>query len=211
MTWHPSNTLYVDFDSGKYPVFRIKADADKGGQDRLLPMTREFAELIEPQRKESGFVFNPERVHNGRKSNHRRNTEWVSVIGSRIGEASNTVVSSAGAKLKYASFHDFRRSFGDRWAQKVMPQTLSSCVTSQSIRRFDSTLVTMRKKSRSKSGRNTSEATAFTLGHPHPVLHPHPAYFNRVLGSLHHPAQGFSDWPWFTHEVDSREPAQVMV
>ena len=96
-------------------------------------MTREFAELIEPHRKESGFVFNPERVHNGRKSNHRRNTEWVSVVGSRIGEASDTVVSSAGSKTKYASLHDFRRSFGDRWSQKVMPQTLMKLMRHESI------------------------------------------------------------------------------
>ena len=133
LTWHPSDTLYVDFDSGKYPMFRIQAEADKGGQDRLLPMTREFAELIEPHRKESGFVFNPERVHNGRKSNHRRNTEWVSVVGSRIGEASDTIVSSAGSKTKYASFHDFRRSFGDRWSQKVMPQMLMTLMRHESI------------------------------------------------------------------------------
>lgn len=133
LTWHPSETLHVDFDSVKYPMFRIQAEAEKGGQDRLLPMAPEFANLIQSHRKESGYVFCPERVKNGRKSNHRRNTVWVSNVGSRIGKKSNTVVSSSGSKTKYASFHDFRRSFGDRWSQKVMPQVLMKLMRHESI------------------------------------------------------------------------------
>ncbi|MDA8563670.1 tyrosine-type recombinase/integrase [Mariniblastus sp.] len=133
LTWQPSKALHVDFDSGKYPMFRIQAEAEKGGQDRLLPMTPEFAKLIEPHRQEAGFVFNPERVHNGRKSNHRRNTEWVSIIGSRIGEKSEVAVVSNGSKTKYASFHDLRRSFGERWSSRVMPQTLMKLMRHESI------------------------------------------------------------------------------
>ena len=133
LTWQPSKALHVDFDSGKYPMFRIQAEAEKGGQDRLLPMTPEFAKLIEPHRLETGYVFNPERVHNGRKSNHRRNTEWVSIIGSRIGKESKVAVVSNGSKTKYASFHDLRRSFGERWSSKVMPQTLMKLMRHESI------------------------------------------------------------------------------
>lgn len=42
-------------------------------------------------------------------------------------------VSLNGAKEKFASFHDLRRSFGERWSQKVMPQTLMKLMRHESI------------------------------------------------------------------------------
>jgi len=43
LTWHESEKLFLDFDSNKYPMFRISGSAEKGGKDRLLPMAPEFA------------------------------------------------------------------------------------------------------------------------------------------------------------------------
>jgi integrase len=37
--------IVVDL-SGRHPMFRIPAEAEKGNQDRLLPMTPDFAELL---------------------------------------------------------------------------------------------------------------------------------------------------------------------
>ena len=42
-------------------------------------------------------------------------------------------VSLKGSKEKFASFHDLRRSFGERWSQKVMPQTLMKPMRHKSI------------------------------------------------------------------------------
>ena len=133
LTWHQSDTLFLDFDSGKYPMFRISGRAEKGGKDRLLPMSPEFAKFIEPYKRQEGFVFCPGRVLNGRKENYRRNVEWISTVGSRIGKQAEVLVSERNSKRKFASCHDLRRSFGERWAKKVMPQTLMQLMRHESI------------------------------------------------------------------------------
>ena len=86
LTWHPSETLYLDFESGKYPLFRISGSAEKGGKDRLLPMAPEFAKFVKPMRQKTGFVFCPGRVWNGRTKNYQRNKQWISTVGCRIGQ-----------------------------------------------------------------------------------------------------------------------------
>ena len=42
-------------------------------------------------------------------------------------------MSKGRGKEKYASCHDLRRSFGDRWAKKVRPQTLMKLMRHESI------------------------------------------------------------------------------
>ena len=133
LTWQPSDTLFVDFESGKYPMFRINGSAEKGGKDRLLPMAPEFAKFVEPMRQKSGFVFRPGRVTTGRIEKYQRNAQWISVVGSRIGKISGVVVLDSGSKKKFASCHDLRRSLGERWASKIMPQTLMKLMRHESI------------------------------------------------------------------------------
>lgn len=134
LTWHPSNSIFVDLTGSKYPMFRIKGIYEKGGKDRLLPMTPDFSEyLAKVGIERSGFVFNPGRIRNGRKLQFQRTTQWVSKVGSRIGKKAKIIVSDSDAKKKYASFHDLRRSFGDRWSRKVMPQILMKLMRHESI------------------------------------------------------------------------------
>ena len=84
-------------------------------------------------RTDSSFVFNLGRVKNGRRSGARQTSEWVSIIGSRIGAEAGVVVSDAGRKKKFASFHDLRRTFGDRWAKKVTAESLMKLMRHQSL------------------------------------------------------------------------------
>ena len=121
------------FDSNKYPMFRISGSAEKGGKDRLLPMAPEFAKFVEPSKRAEGFVFSPGRVLNGRKKNYQRNAEWVSIVASRIGQRADVLVSEKASKKKFASCHDLRRSFGERWSKMVMPQTLMQLMRHESI------------------------------------------------------------------------------
>lgn len=55
----------------------------------------------------------------------------------KIGEAAGVKVNtkSKGGKeiVKYASAHDRRRSFGERWASRVMPQVLMRLMPHESI------------------------------------------------------------------------------
>ena len=133
LTWHSSDTLFLDFESSKYPMFRINGSAEKGGKDRLLPMSPEFAKFVESHKQQDGFVFCPGRVSNGRKNDYRRNVEWISLVGSRIGKQAAVSVSMKSSKQKSASCHDLRRSFGERWAKKVMPQILKELMRHESI------------------------------------------------------------------------------
>ena len=56
-------------------------------------------------------------------------------IISGIGEAANVKVHTdpKTGKVKFASAHDFRRSFGERWAPRVMPQVLMELMRHESI------------------------------------------------------------------------------
>ena len=96
-------------------------------------MAPQFANFIKPNLQESGFVFCPGRVLNGRKKDYQRNKDWISHVGSRIGKRAEVLVSAEGSKQKHASCHDLRRSFGGRWSRKVMPQVLMALMRHESI------------------------------------------------------------------------------
>ena len=75
-----------------------------------------------------GFVFSPE----PRRPNHKRlEAGHVGKVISEIGKQSGVVVDPHGGKT--ASAHDLRRSFGSRWAPRVMPSDLMVMMRHQSI------------------------------------------------------------------------------
>jgi integrase len=59
LTWDPDGAFRIDL-SGRFPRFRIYAEAEKGHRDRLLPMTPDFAKwlLATPEDRRNGPVFN---------------------------------------------------------------------------------------------------------------------------------------------------------
>lgn len=50
-------------------------------------------------------------------------TVWEAKVVAQLGRKARVLVSQTGKK-KYASAHNMRRSFGDRWAVLVMPGVL---------------------------------------------------------------------------------------
>ena len=116
LTWDGDGAFTVDL-SGKYPRFRIYAEAEKGHKNRLLPMTPDFAQwlLQTPQSQRAGFVFDL-----GDKPGKQRYANYAGRIVSAIGEKAGVKVNAT----KFASAHDLRRAFGTRWAGKVKPATL---------------------------------------------------------------------------------------
>jgi integrase len=58
--------------------------------------------------------------------------DWVGEVVAAIGKKAGVIVSTGG-KTKYASAHDLRRSFGERWAVRVMPQVLMELMRHESI------------------------------------------------------------------------------
>jgi integrase len=126
------NTECLELDySHKRPMFRIPADAEKGNQDRLLPMAPEFAEFLEktPQEARTGLVFpvsrQRKRYPGQIKLEHASST--ISAIGKKAGVKVNAETG------KCASAHDLRRAFGQRWAARVMPQILMQLMRHEDI------------------------------------------------------------------------------
>lgn len=130
--WDRDDRLRVDL-SGKRPLLIIKREHEKGNKDRQLPMAPEFAEFLLPVSPEErvGRVLAPKaaRRHLGRLT-----TDCVSRTVSAIGEAAGVKVNTdAKGRVKYASAQDLRRSFGERWAPRVMPQVLMELMRHESI------------------------------------------------------------------------------
>lgn len=127
-SWDDDASFVVDL-SGRHPRFRIYAEAEKGHQDRLLPMTPDFAEFLlkTPKVKRTGHVFELRGLQTGKQMTSAR----VGCIVSEIGQKAGVVVNKA--EEKHASAHDLRRSFSTRWVTKVKPATLQLLMRHKSI------------------------------------------------------------------------------
>ncbi|HEY0982279.1 tyrosine-type recombinase/integrase [Schlesneria sp.] len=117
--WTSDEQIMADF-SGRYPMFRIQAAAEKGKRFRLLPMAPDFADFLQdtPEHSRKGYVFKPLSFPSGRKTGdyqHRPTHEYCGKVITALGKAANVRVN----QTKFASAHDFRRAFGYRWAMKV--------------------------------------------------------------------------------------------
>ena len=154
--WDRDDRLCVDL-TGEHAMLRIPAEFEKGHRDRLLPMAPEFAEflLATPEAERAGPVFKPraQRVH-GERLGRFRVSEKVAMIGKAAGV--KVATDPKTGKVKYASAHDLRRSFGERWAARIMPPDLMLLMRHETI---DTTM-------RYYVGRN-AQNTAKTLWEAH--------------------------------------------
>lgn len=128
--WTNDENLTVQF-TGRRPMFLIRAHADKGRKDRVLPMAPEFAEFLlqTPELERKGYVFNPA----PKRGEGRPLQGWVSKVITRIGRKSGVKVAEKDGRIKHASAHDLRRAFGFRWSQKVLPPVLMELMRHESI------------------------------------------------------------------------------
>ncbi|MBA4107880.1 MAG: hypothetical protein C0485_19280 [Pirellula sp.] len=125
------DAIMVDY-SGRHPMLRIDASAEKANTHRLLPMAPEFARLLEmvPAENRRGRVFQP---LDKSALPYSPTRDSIGPIISAIGEMAGVIVGQR-TKLdadgepetvsKFASAHDLRRSFGFRWSRRVMPPVL---------------------------------------------------------------------------------------
>jgi integrase len=129
--WDRRDRLCVDFN-GKRPMLWIPAELEKGKRDRFLPMAPEFAEFLErtPEDQRTGQVFEVP-GQTVRRLSEKQVCITVSAIGRRAGIKVWT--HPATGKVKYASAHDLRRSFGFRWSSRVMPAVLQQLMRHESI------------------------------------------------------------------------------
>jgi len=120
LTWDNPHAPYVDLD-GEDSTITIPGDCQKGGKDTVGPIVPEFYEFLSqtPQSDRRGRVF-PLPFTRG---------DTVSKVICAIGKASGVKVGPS----KCASAHDLRRSFGFRWAVRVMPVLLQQLMRHASI------------------------------------------------------------------------------
>lgn len=125
--WDRDDKLHPVLDS-RFPMLRIPGDLEKGHKDRLLPITPDFARLLQsvPRKDRVGPIFTPTR-RDGKPG--RPKVAAVSKAISTIGERAKVRVDTN----KTASAHDLRRSFGERWAARLMPAQLMELMRHESI------------------------------------------------------------------------------
>ncbi len=119
LSWDEHAPFAVDM-TGLFPRFRINGKAQKSRKSQYLPMTPDFAEWllsVFPEKDRTGLVFNPCGVAGAR------------LTGSEAGRYMSSIGKAAGVEVKpgsgkFATCHDFRRSFGTRWSRRVMPAEL---------------------------------------------------------------------------------------
>ncbi len=203
LDWERPDRLRVDMD-GKRPMLQIPAELEKGNQDRLLAMAPEFAVLLlgVPVEDRHGPVFQL-RTRRGQ----RPSEWWVSRVVAKIGEKAGVKVDEKvkdGKKvIKYASAHDLRRSFGSRWAPRVMPQVLMELMRHESIettlkyyvgqdaQRTADVLWAAHEKASNKSG-NTAPVQAQTQQAPSAVSGNSDGACEVDRGGIEPPTHGFS-------------------
>jgi len=151
LRWEGHHGLVVDL-SGRRPMIRIDADCQKSNEDETLPVAPEFATLLEvvPEDDRHGRVFklrgiDAERPQGGGRQGADRmtNPEWVSRVMARIGRKAKVVVDRRKKRdpetgkerevVRYATAHTCRRSFGTRWAYRVLPQVLQQLMRHENI------------------------------------------------------------------------------
>lgn len=128
--WNGNYGIIVQMDMRR-PMLMIPADHEKGGKDRLLPITPDFAAYLEtiPVEERTGRVF-PVQHKRGHATTKR---ETIGKIISDIGSEAGVKVKDEKGKLKFASAHDLRRAFGQRWSRKVMPIVLKELMRHDNI------------------------------------------------------------------------------
>lgn len=129
--WDRHDRLYVDL-TGKRPMMIIPRELEKGGRDRRLPITPDFAEFLlatnEAERR--GAVFTP-LMPSGLRANAERAGRMLSLIGKLARVVVHTDPKTG--VVKFASAHGLRRSFGTRWPPRVKAPTLMRMMRHESI------------------------------------------------------------------------------
>ena len=134
--WDREDRLYPVFPRNGRPMLHVPGELEKGNSDRLLPIAPEFAMFLmeTPEDQRTGPVFQLAGRRRGQPT--RPMPHRVSEICSEIGQKAGVRVyvdPKNPAKVKYASAHDLRRAFGERWAARLMPAQLMELMRHESI------------------------------------------------------------------------------
>ena len=122
--YHPGGVT-VDLDRS---TLSFGEGAQKNRRREECPLAPEAVDFLRPMEQPTGYVFTPLRKDGKPLARDRR------TIGRRIcaiGRKAGVVVNPESGKC--ASAHDLRRSFGTRWAKRVMPMQLKALMRHANI------------------------------------------------------------------------------
>ena len=113
----------------------MPAELEKGFKDRTLPISPEFVELLSvvPESQQTGFVYDLRNARGTGRIDRFRAMHIIGEIGRKAGVKVATRLKDGKEVVKCATAHDLRRSFGERWASRVMPQVLKELMRHESI------------------------------------------------------------------------------
>lgn len=131
LTWEQSEGHYIVDLDGKRPMVVISADHEKGFKNRLVALTPDFVALLRevPADQRKGKVFRWPGM-----ASWAVTASTVEKRIARCGELAGVIVGTrADGCEQFATAHDWRRSFGARWATRVMPIVLKDLMRHESI------------------------------------------------------------------------------
>jgi integrase len=131
--WDRSDRIRITINES-VPTLHIPGELQKNGTDQICPIAPEFFQLLEqvPQPERNGQVFKLGMFKRIRTQDWKeKSSKVISNIGRKAGIVVATDVRTG--KQKFASAHDLRRSFGERWSTRVLPQVLKELMRHESI------------------------------------------------------------------------------
>lgn len=172
LSWDDPTKFRVDLSDPDAPIFVIPGWAQKNRKEKPCPMAPDFAEFLlrTPPEMRVGNVFMP---LNDSGDRFIAGQGWCSSWISELGKAANIEVSKEPSRvsgewlIKYASAHDLRRSFGERWALIVEPNLLMEMMRHSSFettRKFYLTANARNYSSRVKQLWQQHKAASSTAG-----------------------------------------------
>jgi integrase len=123
---------YIDL-AGRRPMFWIDARLNKAKRHERFPMAPEFYSFLmqTPEAERHGFVFSPITKI---APHHRAGLDNTIDVVSDLGKSTGIIVKhDEDGEPVFASAHDLRRSFGFRWAKRVMPPILQKLMRHRDI------------------------------------------------------------------------------
>jgi len=132
LSWDDDSKITVQCD-GRRPLLHFSAKSNKRRKTIRCPMTPDFWEFLSttPEDQRTGNVFAPL----GIRGKAVRAPTWISRVIGRFGQNAGIKVKEDDETdyLKFASAHDLRRSFGERWAPRIMPKVLKELMRHKRI------------------------------------------------------------------------------
>lgn len=128
LSWD-AGTGFEIYQSDMFWKFRIRPNSQKNRKGQVCNMAPEFSDWLQketPVEKRKGLVFSPIGFKGARLTDSEVG-RMVSAIGRKAG------IITDEAEDRCATCHDLRRSFGTRWASRVMPADLKELMRHDSI------------------------------------------------------------------------------